>query len=179
MLVSHDRAMLREVCDEFWLVTRGGVLPFDGDLDDYQKWLLDVSRATARGQPAPPVPGVAEAAAPAAASEKPNNTKPAPSPAPPGGARDDRKAKGQARSRLADQTRPLRNELATIDQRLAKLGAERVQTEASLADGTLAPAAMADAGRQLTHIAAEVAMLEERWLELQQQLEVITAAAAR
>ena len=49
MLVSHDRAMLREVCDEFWLVTRGGVLPFDGDLDDYQKWLLEVSRANARG----------------------------------------------------------------------------------------------------------------------------------
>ncbi len=178
MLVSHDRAMLREVCDEFWLVTRGGVLPFDGDLDDYQKWLLDVSRATARGQPAPPVPGAAEAAA-SAVPEKPNNTKPALSPTPPGGPRDDRKAKGQARSKLADQTRPLRNELAQIDQRLAKLGAERAQTEASLADGTLAPAAMADAGRQLAHIAAEVAMLEERWLELQQQLEVMAAAAAR
>jgi ATP-binding cassette subfamily F protein 3 len=51
MLVSHDRALLREVCDEFWLVTRGGVEPFDGDLDDYQRWLLDVSRATAKGQP--------------------------------------------------------------------------------------------------------------------------------
>ena len=49
MLVSHDRSLLREVCDEFWLVTSGGVLPFDGDLDDYQKWLLDVSRANARG----------------------------------------------------------------------------------------------------------------------------------
>jgi ATP-binding cassette subfamily F protein 3 len=49
MLVSHDRALLREVCDEFWLVTRGGVQPFDGDLDDYQRWLLDVSRAAARG----------------------------------------------------------------------------------------------------------------------------------
>ena len=24
MLVSHDRALLREVCDEFWLVTGGG-----------------------------------------------------------------------------------------------------------------------------------------------------------
>ncbi len=56
MLVSHDRALLREVCDEFWLVTRGGVEPFDGDLDDYQRWLLDVSRATAKGQPAPPAP---------------------------------------------------------------------------------------------------------------------------
>ena len=41
MLVSHDRALLRAVCDEFWLVTRGGVEPFDGDLDDYQRYLLD------------------------------------------------------------------------------------------------------------------------------------------
>ena len=53
MLVSHDRALLREVCDEFWLVSAGQVQPFDGDLDDYQKWLLEVSRATARGLPPP------------------------------------------------------------------------------------------------------------------------------
>ncbi|MBN8492457.1 MAG: ATP-binding cassette domain-containing protein, partial [Burkholderiales bacterium] len=53
MLVSHDRALLREVCDEFWLVSGGQVQPFDGDLDDYQRWLLEVSRAVAKGQPAP------------------------------------------------------------------------------------------------------------------------------
>ena len=166
MLVSHDRAMLREVCDEFWLVTRGGVLPFDGDLDDYQKWLLEVSRAAARGQPAPAVPGTAPAPPPAAAA------KPA---AAPTRSRDDRKAQGQARSKLADQTRPLRNELSLIDQRLAKLAAERAQIESQLAGSALTPAAIADAGRQLAHIGAEVAMLEERWLELQQQLETITA----
>ena len=172
MLVSHDRAMLREVCDEFWLVTRGGVLPFDGDLDDYQKWLLEVSRANARGQPAPPVPGTAIAAAPAPAAPtaKPS-TKPATVPAPANNSRDERKNKGQARSKLADQTRPLRNELSMIDQRLAKLAAERAQTEALLAGSSVAPTAIADAGRQLAHVAAEVAMLEERWLELQQQLE--------
>ncbi|HEY6087752.1 MAG TPA: ATP-binding cassette domain-containing protein [Burkholderiaceae bacterium] len=172
MLVSHDRAMLREVCDEFWLVTRGGVLPFDGDLDDYQKWLLDVSRAAARGQPAPPVPGPAAVPPPAPANAV--RAVAAPSrPVPP--PREDRKTKGQARSKLADQTRPLRNELAQIDQRLAKLGDERRATEAKLAEATLAPGAIADAGRQLAHIAAEVAMLEERWLDLHQQLESTAA----
>jgi ATP-binding cassette, subfamily F, member 3 len=50
LLVSHDRALLREVCDEFWLVTGGGIEPFDGDLDDYQRWLLDQSREAAREQ---------------------------------------------------------------------------------------------------------------------------------
>jgi ATP-binding cassette subfamily F protein 3 len=44
MLVSHDRALLRAVCDEFWLVTRGGIEPFDGDLDDYQRYLLDEAK---------------------------------------------------------------------------------------------------------------------------------------
>jgi ATP-binding cassette subfamily F protein 3 len=44
MLVSHDRALLRSVCDEFWLVGRGTVGPFDGDLDDYQVYLLEEAR---------------------------------------------------------------------------------------------------------------------------------------
>src|SRR5258706_6819246 len=48
MLVSHDRALLREVCDEFWLVAGGAVKPFDGDLDDYQRWLLDNAKDEAR-----------------------------------------------------------------------------------------------------------------------------------
>eukprot|EP01036_Dinobryon_divergens_P049435 gene49435-66232_t len=60
MLVSHDRALLREVCDEFWLVADGVVKPFDGDLDDYQKWLLERSkeaaRALAKGGSSAPAP---------------------------------------------------------------------------------------------------------------------------
>lgn len=44
MLVSHDRALLRAVCDEFWLVSRGGVQPFDGDLEDYQRYLLEEAK---------------------------------------------------------------------------------------------------------------------------------------
>src|SRR5690606_14859674 len=44
MLVSHDRALLRSVCDEFWLVARGGMKDFDGDLDDYQVYLLEEAK---------------------------------------------------------------------------------------------------------------------------------------
>ena len=40
MLVSHDRALLNSVCDEFWLVRGGGVEPFQGDLGDYHRYLL-------------------------------------------------------------------------------------------------------------------------------------------
>jgi ATP-binding cassette, subfamily F, member 3 len=59
MLVSHDRALLRAVCDEFWMVSRGGIAPFDGDLDDYQRYLLDESkrlRAEAAAAVVVPVP---------------------------------------------------------------------------------------------------------------------------
>lgn len=44
MLVSHDRALLRSVCDEFWLVARGGISDFTGDLDDYQVYLLEEAK---------------------------------------------------------------------------------------------------------------------------------------
>jgi ATP-binding cassette, subfamily F, member 3 len=172
MLVSHDRALLREVCDEFWLVSRGGVQPFDGDLDDYQRWLLEVSRAMAKGLPAPPAPGVARTAveAPTASAKAPA----APSPAAP--RRDDRKAAAQTRSQIANRTRPLRIEVQQIDARLASLAAEKAEIEALLARGKRAPAEIADAGRRLNHIAAELARLEERWLELTGEIESINAA---
>jgi len=191
LLVSHDRALLREVCDEFWLVSHGAVLPFDGDLDDYQKWLLDTSRAIARGQPAPPLPGnlndllpggssasapriakpAAPVAAPVAAAPAPKgpaaNTRP-------GAARnDDRKQSAQARSQVAAQTRPLRVEVQQIDARMEKLAAEKAELEASMATGKLSGPEIAEAGRRLAHVGAEVARLEERWLELTEQIEAL------
>ena len=166
MLVSHDRALLRETCDEFWLVTGGAVQPFDGDLDDYQKWLMDVSRAIAKGQPPPEVPGTVAARAPAPAVVK------ASSPTAP--RRDDRKQAAQSRSMLANKTRPLRQEVQQIDTRMEKLAAEKAEIEKMLSAGKRPPADMADGGRRLNHIAAEVAMLEERWLALQSEIESIT-----
>src|SRR5574337_203466 len=50
--------------------------------------------------------------------------------------------------------------------RLAKLAAERAEIETGLAAGSMPGAQIAEAGRRLNHVAAEVAMLEERWLEL-------------
>jgi ATP-binding cassette subfamily F protein 3 len=191
MLVSHDRSLLREVCDEFWLVTSGGVLPFDGDLDDYQKWLLDVSRANARGMQAPPVPGYLPAVpAPVAeAPRPPPPPKPVPQASPksiaratadtatqPGSfKRDDRKHSAQARTQLANRTRPLRSEIDQIDRRLEALNVERVALEAELASGKGSGGEIAELGRRLNHITADLAKQEERWLELQSQIEAITA----
>ena len=165
MLVSHDRALLREVCDEFWLVSGGQVQPFDGDLDDYQRWLLEVSRAVAKGQPAPAwqAPMPAPVAAPAA---------PKPPPAP---TRDERKADKQQRARRAEKTRPLRVEVQQLDARLARLAQEKTEVETALSAAGTAPEDFAELGRRLAHIGAETHMLEERWLELQTELEALDA----
>ena len=40
MLVSHDRHLLRSVCDDLWLVDAGKVEVFDGGIDDYPQWLV-------------------------------------------------------------------------------------------------------------------------------------------
>src|SRR6266513_3497289 len=90
MLVSHDRALLREVCDEFWLVAGGGVRPFDGDLDDYQRWLLDTAREQAKS--------LREAADTAPSGDATPNR------------REDRRAAALARQQRADQVKPLKKE---------------------------------------------------------------------
>ena len=41
ILVSHDRHLLRTVCDDLWLVDRGNVQDFRLDLDAYPRWLAD------------------------------------------------------------------------------------------------------------------------------------------
>ncbi len=163
MLVSHDRALLREVCDEFWLVAKGQVSPFDGDLDDYQRWLLETAREAAKA--------IKEASRSAAEAQK------AQSSASPANQREDRKASAQARAKLNEQTRPLRKEIESIDKQLAKLSQERESLEAELATGALAPAAIAESGRRLKAVGDEIDELEMRWLELSEQIEAITTAA--
>jgi ATP-binding cassette subfamily F protein 3 len=183
MLVSHDRALLREVCDEFWLVTAGKVGPFDGDLDDYQKWLLDQSREMAKlAKEAARKAAAAPASAPATAPAAPVAVA-APAPAPEPAApqifkREDRKASGQARARLAEQTKPLRKEMEQIDARLKKLADERLALENELAGGSATPARIADLGKRLKAIHDELEAAEMRWLELSAEIDAIQAAAA-
>ncbi|MCV2365947.1 ATP-binding cassette domain-containing protein [Paucibacter sp. DJ1R-11] len=175
MLVSHDRALLREVCDEFWLVTKGAVSPFDGDLDDYQRWLLDQSKEAAKA---------AKEAAKAMAKAGKSTVAPAPAPvaavvtpAPAPAAREDRKLSGQARQKLADQTRPLRKEMDAIDAKLNKLADERTALEAQLAAGSATPSQIVEAGKRLKGIHDELESAELRWLELSAQVDAIHAAA--
>ncbi|MES2101825.1 MAG: ABC transporter, partial [Pseudomonadota bacterium] len=141
--------LLREVCDEFWLVTDGAVKPFDGDLDDYQKWLLEQSREASREQSKGAKTKRNKAAAPA----------PVAAPAP-------------ARN---EDLKPLRKELASTDQRLAALTRERDTCEAALGKAGLSPADRAAQGKQLKRLADEIETLESRWLELSTRLEQAAA----
>ena len=158
MLVSHDRALLRAVCDEFWLVGRGQVGPFDGDLDDYQRYLLDESKRL-REQLRAEQPGPASNAA-----------------APGKDAREQRRASAQARQQLAQKTRPYKQELAQVEERLAALSAEKNQLEERLTQG-LAPAEIAECGKRLKACGDEVDALEERWLELSETIQEIENSA--
>jgi ATP-binding cassette subfamily F protein 3 len=178
MLVSHDRALLREVCDEFWLVAGGRVQPFDGDLDDYQRWLLEVSRAVARGAEPPawsrPAAAAAEAPAGPAPNPRPRAAAPAaPAAAAPPAARDDRQAERRARALQAQQTRPMRVELQQIENRLARLETEKREAEAALSRPGATTDDYAELGRRLAHVGAETQALEARWLELQEALEAL------
>jgi len=160
MLVSHDRALLRSVCDEFWLVARGRVAPFDGDLQDYQRYLMDESRRLREA-----ARGAAEAGTNAAETAA-GDGKPALNPA------EQRRLDAQRRQQLAERTRPLRRALEQAERRMPQLEGERSALEQRLA-APLAPADIAEAGRRLKAVGDELAVLEDEWLRLSSEIEAI------
>ncbi len=205
MLVSHDRALLRAVCDEFWMVGRGKVEPFDGDLDDYQKYLLEESKrlrevakniardalaptgnaasladgqaeASWQAQPIGPDAPDAEAGSTRVVPTAKALSSAAPSTLTPSlSSAEQRKFDAQKRQQLAAQTRPLKKELEQNEQRMASIEAEKASLEALLTT-PISPADIADAGRRLKALADEVSLLEERWLELSAKLEEAATA---
>jgi ATP-binding cassette subfamily F protein 3 len=167
MLVSHDRALLRAVCDEFWMVSRGGVSPFDGDLDDYQRYLLDEAKrmraeATAAANAALTVAAAPVVAAPVSVAD----AKPVVA------SREQRKDDAQQRKEANEKKRPLKKEQDGIEKNMASLEAEKQSLHNKLAS-PLAPADIAEAGKRLKVVEDELEELELRWLELTAQLETL------
>ncbi len=164
LLVSHDRALLREVCDEFWLVADGKMQHFDGDLEDYQRYLIETSRALMHERDEPAARTSANAGY-AQGKNTPDNP-----------TRGSRKSEKQARAQLAERLRPLRTKTRDIDSRLAALATEKSKIEQTLTSASLKPEDFADRGRRLSQIAAETETLEEHWLELQEQIDLLARA---
>ena len=149
MLVSHDRALLRAVCDEFWMVSHGGVEPFDGDLDDYQRYLLDEAKRQREL--------IKEASSAAAKAER-KALASAPAPAKPKPA-----AKGTLKRQLED-----------IEARMAVLNTEGAALEVHLTKAHH-PTEIAEFGKGLKTVNDELQSLEEQWLTVSGQLEASTA----
>jgi ATP-binding cassette subfamily F protein 3 len=58
ILITHDRSLMELVADRLWLANDGAVRPFEGDMDDYAKLVIDRARIAARNakEEAPPPP---------------------------------------------------------------------------------------------------------------------------
>ena len=168
MLVSHDRALLRAVCDEFWMVSRGGVAPFDGDLDDYQRYLLDEAKRqrdeakkSANGQAPVTSKNIAADAGLVSMKGISDAQKSA-----------SKKENAQRRQQQSEVAKPLRRELEQIDQKMQSLNSENASLEILLTTAK-SPAEIAQAGKRLKTIEADIGKLEERWLMLTEQLEAV------
>jgi ATP-binding cassette subfamily F protein 3 len=154
MLVSHDRALLRSVCDEFWLVGRGEVKSFDGDLDDYQVYLLEESKRLRD-----------EAKQNNVSFNAPVITKQAVV----------RQLDGKERFEMNNRLKPVKKSIESIEKKMAALNSEKTQLEA-LFETEQTPSQIAESGKRLKVIQEDLDLLEMDWLSLQEELEQIETA---
>ena len=171
MLVSHDRALLRAVCDEFWMVSRGGVAPFDGDLDDYQRYLLDEAKRmreeAKKSNNSPAAPAATKKVAVSVDTASATSTFDAKN-------ASGKKEDAQRRQQQLEAAKPLRKDLEKIDRQMQSMNSEKANLE-TLLTTSKSPAEIAQAGKRLKVIEADLAKLEERWLEVTEKLETVAA----
>ncbi len=146
VVVSHDRHLLKSTTDEFLLVADGRIVPFDGDLEDYARWLVDFR---ARQQPASPVEPAAD--------------------------KTDKRALRQAAAALRQQLAPLKRQADAFEKELAKLHGALGTLEQRLADPALYGAErkveLRDLLAQQAALKVREGELEEAWLEALESLE--------
>ncbi|RAK61275.1 ABC transporter ATP-binding protein [Phenylobacterium hankyongense] len=149
ILITHDRSLMELVADRLWLAADGTIAPFDGDMEDYARFVLDRARVAAR--------------APTQVREAPVAAPPPPPPAraktPTGPARRRAEAAEAALGRATAA-------LAQIDQGLTD--------PAVFAKD---PAKAADLGRRREQAQAAVDAAELEWLAAQEAYESLRADA--
>ncbi|WP_339488896.1 ATP-binding cassette domain-containing protein [Pseudomonas sp. EL_65y_Pfl2_R95] len=148
VVVSHDRHLLKSTTDEFLLVADGGMRVFDGDLEDYTRWLVDYR---ARQAPASASPSTRTDVA------------------------VDKRAQRQAAAALRQQLAPHKRESDALEKQLGQLHEKLALVEGKLGDGAIYEAARKDELRELLAEQARLksleADLEERWMEALEMLE--------
>jgi len=160
VLVSHDRHLLSTVVDEFRLVANGRADPFDGDLDDYARWL-----ATA----ATPAAATSVVAATAVTATPPVA---AAAPAPAADSAEARKQRKRAQAQQRAAVSPLRAAIAEHERKLEHLSAEREKLEQELV--AVAPddaARVTTLLREQARVAKSIAAVEAAWMKASEQLE--------
>ena len=143
VLVAHDRHLLGLVCDSFWRVADGVVESFDGDLEDYARWLR-----TRGGEPTERGDAKAQTADP----------------------RERRREAAAERERQRAQRKQLEKietRVAKIDVALSALQ-ERLADPAIYTGPT---AVLADIGREQNALREEKAVLETEWLARYEAME--------
>ena len=147
--VSHDRHLIRATCDELWRVADGRVAPFDGDLDDYARWLA--------GQQAQ-----------AAAEAKDGDARPERSAA---ADRERRRAAADRRER----ERPYRDRLRRLEREIDEHRSRLAEIEQLLADPALYSddnaARVAELAKEQSERKRELEKAEDAWLETSEALE--------
>ena len=158
VVVSHDRHLLRSTTDEFYLVHDHKVEPFNGDLDDYQKWLADEQKA--------------EKQPPQQDDSQNDNSKNL--------SAQDRKEQKRKEAERRAQMQPLKKQLQKEEQTLERLTKQLKLIEEQLADPSIYEA---DKKSELTQLLLQQSQLkgeqeesELTWLDLQQQIEEFESA---
>ncbi|ACV27266.1 ATP-binding cassette domain-containing protein [Kangiella koreensis] len=162
VLVSHDRHMLRTVCDDLYLVAGGKVEPFKGDLDDYARWSLeDTLQQKKASQGKTDSVSAEEESSPAKSNDVENELS--------------RKEQRQLEAEKRKQLQPLKNKLKKLEQQLEDLNQRKAKLDEVMADPTLYEESNKDKLTQLTGdysaVKSQLEQTEEEWLELQDQLE--------
>ncbi|KGQ69538.1 ABC transporter ATP-binding protein [Chelonobacter oris] len=152
VVVSHDRHLLRNTVNDFYLVHDHCVEDFNGDLDDYQKWLGDSANQN---------PTATENQT----QEKAESTV-------------NRKEQKRLEAELRQRTAPLRKQIQQLESRLDKYGAQLSEIETLLGDTALYNE---QNKMRLTELLTEQVTLkkqleqtESEWLDAQQLLEEIS-----
>ncbi|MDX2421791.1 MAG: ATP-binding cassette domain-containing protein [Amphritea sp.] len=149
ILVSHDRHLLRNTVDQFWLVANGRVSPFDGDMDDYQQWLAAQRRTQNQTVEEPK-----ENRSLSAAEKK-----------------EQKRLEAERRNAL----RPLRKAIDKLEATLDKVTQELQQVETSLADVSLYEEGNKEQlKRQLQQqgeLQQKADAIESEWMEKLEELE--------
>ena len=150
LVVSHDRHLLKSTTDDFLLVADGKVEPFDGDLDDYARWLVDYRQ---RHAPVSNTPGNLD--------------------------KTDKKAQRQAAAALRQQLAPHKRQADKLERDLGEVHEKLAKIEATLSDSGLYEAARKDELRDLLAQQAKLKVregeLEEQWMEALELLEEMQA----